>query len=115
MAARVIDTVILLVAISVAGLLLNLVITRASGADAAIFSSKAAARNPVLAANLAFNTTMTRKEALAVLEGTPPAQQPGAGRAARNPNLGAGAPVEHNAQAAAVDRMAKKLAQFARR
>lgn len=38
---------------------------------AAIFASSAAARNPVLAANLAFKTRMTRAEALAVLESTP--------------------------------------------
>lgn len=38
---------------------------------AAIFASKGAARNPVLAANLAFKTRMTRAEAIATLEGTP--------------------------------------------
>jgi hypothetical protein len=57
---------------------------------AAIFGSKAAARNPVLAANLAFSTSMTRKEALAVLESTPAAVTPGSGREARNPSLGGG-------------------------
>jgi hypothetical protein len=60
---------------------------------AAIFGSKAAGRNPVLAANLAFNTNMTRKEALAVLESTPAAAGGGElaqGRAARNPGIGAG-------------------------
>lgn len=35
---------------------------------AAIFASKGAARNPVLAANLAFKTRMTRAEAIATLE-----------------------------------------------
>jgi hypothetical protein len=53
---------------------------------AAIFGSKAAGKNPVLAANLAFNTSMTRKEALAVLEGTP---APVASVQRRNPNLDA--------------------------
>jgi hypothetical protein len=56
---------------------------------AAIFASPAAARNPVLAANLAFKTRMTRTEALATLEGTPaPASATHVNRAARNPNLG---------------------------
>lgn len=68
---------------------------------AAIFASKAAARNPVLAANLAFNTRMGRKEALAVLQNTPAAVVPGAGRQARNPNLGAGGEVHRNPAAAA--------------
>lgn len=58
---------------------------------AAIFASKAAAGNPALAANLAFKTRMSRKEALAVLESTPAASAPGAGRASRNPNVGTGA------------------------
>ncbi len=56
---------------------------------AAIFASPAAGCNPVLAANLAFNTRMTRAEALATLEGTPaPASAAHVNRAARNPNLG---------------------------
>lgn len=53
---------------------------------AAIFGSKAAGKNPVLAANLAFSTSMTRTEALAVLEGTP---APQATVQRRNPNLDA--------------------------
>ncbi|KAF1041307.1 MAG: hypothetical protein GAK35_03397 [Herbaspirillum frisingense] len=60
---------------------------------AAIFSSKAAGRNPALAASLAFNTTLTRKEALAVLESTPASMNVAefaGGRAARNPGIGAG-------------------------
>lgn len=59
---------------------------------AAIFGSKAAAGNPVLAANLAFKTRMGRTEALAVLEATP-AQATSTGnpnRAARNPGIAAG-------------------------
>lgn len=67
---------------------------------AAIFGSKNAARNPVLAANLAFNSSMTRREALAVLRDTPAGVPAGnAGRAARNPQLGAsdGAPPSRKA------------------
>lgn len=57
---------------------------------AAIFSSKMAARNPVLAANLAFKTRMTRKEAIAVLEGTPAPAGLNINRASKNPNIGNG-------------------------
>src|SRR5690242_20243760 len=56
---------------------------------ATIMGSAAAGKNPVLAANLAFNTSMTRKEALTVLEGTP-APAAAAPVARRNPQLGAG-------------------------
>ena len=57
---------------------------------AAIFASPAAARNPVLAANLAFKTRMTRAEAIATLEATPAAASAvHSNRSARNPNLGA--------------------------
>lgn len=56
---------------------------------AAIFGSKAAARNPVLAANLAFKTRMTRAEAISTLEATPAsASAAHVNRAARNPNVG---------------------------
>lgn len=68
---------------------------------AAIFGSKAAGRNPVLAANLAFNTSMTRKEALAVLESTPASMATAefaGGRSARNPGIGSGAPSANRAQ-----------------
>jgi hypothetical protein len=55
---------------------------------AAIFASPAAGKNPVLAANLAFGTSMSRKEALTILEGTP---APAAAlRPRQNPSLGAG-------------------------
>ncbi|WP_087688048.1 hypothetical protein [Pandoraea sp. PE-S2R-1] len=56
---------------------------------AAIMGSKAAARNPVLAANLAFKTRMTRAEAIDTLEATPAsASAAHSTRAARNPSLG---------------------------
>ncbi|VVP61661.1 hypothetical protein PS870_06402 [Pseudomonas fluorescens] len=57
---------------------------------AAIFGSRAAAKNPALAANLAFNTSMTRQQALNVLRDTPADSPTSNGRSARNPNLGAG-------------------------
>lgn len=55
---------------------------------AAIFACKAAGRNTELAAALAFESTMTRKEAIAVLNKSPAAES-GRGRR-QNPNLGAG-------------------------
>ena len=58
---------------------------------AAIFSSPSAAKNPELAANLAFKTRMPRSEALAVLEGTKVAPVARYDRSARNPNVGVGA------------------------
>jgi hypothetical protein len=67
---------------------------------AAIMGHKAAGRNVVLAANLAFSTRMGRKEAIAVLSATPAASVPGQGRSARNPNLGAGGEVSRNPAAA---------------
>jgi hypothetical protein len=59
---------------------------------AAIFASPAAAKNPVLAANLAFKSRMGRVEALTLLESTPAAAgSNGYGdRSARNPRVGAG-------------------------
>lgn len=65
---------------------------------AAIFASKAAARNPEMAANLAFNTSLTRKEALALLRSAPAqgADNGSRTRAARNPNLGAGGDVQRS-------------------
>ena len=71
---------------------------------AAIFASPAAARNPVLAATLAFTTRMSRTEAVAVLESTPaPASALHPQRAARNPQVGAtgGAPLAPAAAVAA--------------
>lgn len=61
---------------------------------AAIMGSKHAANNVVLAANLAFKTTMTRNQALTVLRETPAAaavESRNSDRTARrNPSLGAG-------------------------
>lgn len=72
---------------------------------AAIFSHKAAAAHPVVAANLAFTTRMSRSEALAVLDGLPAkATAPGhASRAARNPSgiAGSATPSLTGAQATA--------------
>lgn len=68
---------------------------------AAIFASPAAANNPVLAANLAFQTSMSRKEALAVLESTPGARGTNPTRSAGNPNIGGQAPAPSKQQAIA--------------
>lgn len=81
---------------------------------ASIFASQAAARNPVLAANLAFKTRMSRAEALALLEATPGAAAPGnAARSARNPNVSTGGsaqPTTAQASASAWDRAFKAVA-----
>ncbi|MFP3185338.1 MAG: hypothetical protein RXR20_16530 [Paraburkholderia sp.] len=53
---------------------------------AAIFASKGAARNPVLAAKLAFESSMPRSEAIAVLNGSP-APEGSRGRR-QNPQIG---------------------------
>ena len=85
---------------------------------ASIMSSRAAGRNVVLAANLAFTTRMTRTEALAILDATPAASVAGQGRAARNPSLGAGGDLSGNSKAAASagwDRAFSKQARTARR
>lgn len=68
---------------------------------AAIMGCKAAGRNVVLAANLAFNTRMGRREAIAVLSSTPAASNSNPGRQARNPSLGAGGEASRNPAAAA--------------
>jgi len=67
---------------------------------ASIFASSHAARNPVLAANLAFKTRMSRSEALAVLEATPTgaAAPTNASRASRNPNVGSGTNTQQSSQ-----------------
>lgn len=74
---------------------------------AAIFGSKAAGKNPVLAANLAFNTQMTRTEALAVLEGTP---APQVTSQRRNPNLDASGGVQQSTAQATAARWDANLA-----
>lgn len=77
---------------------------------AAIFASKAAAHNPVLAANLAFKTRMTRSEAIAMLEGTPaPASSAHASRAARNPDIGIGGGAKPSPQQALAARWDQNL------
>lgn len=68
---------------------------------AAIFNDRAAARNPQLAAQLAFNTSLTRGEAIKVLQGSaPPAAGGNSQRADRNPRLGPGAEAPANSQQA---------------
>lgn len=66
---------------------------------AAIFGTTAAARNVQLAATLAFDTTLTRQEAIRVLEKSP-AVPAHAGRAARNPNIGPGGNTDVSSQQA---------------
>ena len=66
---------------------------------AAIMGSKAAGRNVALAASLAFNTRMTRQEAISVLQSTPAAST-NTGRSSRNPALGAGGEVSPNSKVA---------------
>lgn len=57
---------------------------------AEIFGSRYAARNPVLAANLAFNTAMSRSQAIAVLRDTPDGTNGNTNsvRSGKNPELG---------------------------
>jgi hypothetical protein len=79
---------------------------------AAIFGSRYAARNPVLAASLAFNTSMTRDQALTVLRDTPAGASAAIGRSDRNPRLGAGgedAPSRQVAIASRWDRAMSKV------
>jgi outer membrane biosynthesis protein TonB len=83
---------------------------REQGRCAAIFASPAAARNPVLAANLAFMGRMPRREAIAMLEGTPaPAAASHVSRSARNPQVGAGGEVKTTPQQAAAARWDQNL------
>lgn len=81
---------------------------------AAIFASASAARNPVLAANLAFKTRMSRAESLALLEATPgAAAQSNTVRSARNPNVSTGGsaqPTTAQASASSWDRAFKAVA-----
>lgn len=85
---------------------------------AAIFAASAAAENPALAASLAFETTMTRKEAVAVLKsqagrGAAPGSRDVRGdRRDRNPQLGPGgesSPTGAQATAALWDRTLAKI------
>jgi hypothetical protein len=67
---------------------------------AAIMGHKAAGRNVALAASLAFNTSMSSQEAIAVLKATPgnSANADRPERSARNPQLGAGGEMHRNPQ-----------------
>lgn len=78
---------------------------------ASIFASKFAAKNPALAANLAFNTSMTRKEALVVLENTPVAASGYPDRQARNPALGGGGGTPPNSSQATSSSWDRAFAQ----
>jgi hypothetical protein len=68
---------------------------------AEIFGSRYAARNPVLAANLAFNTTMSREQAINVLRDTPAEGNTNSARSGKNPVLGS-AGTESPSRAAAI-------------
>jgi len=69
---------------------------------AAIFNDRAAARNPQLAAQLAFNTSMPRSEALAVLRGSPAGATVSSGRQDRNPRgLASGGGLDQSSSQAA--------------
>jgi hypothetical protein len=70
---------------------------------ASIFASKAAGKNPALAANLAFKTRLTRSEALAILEETP-ASTPQSARSLQNPTLGPSGGGSHFSGQAAANR-----------
>ena len=62
---------------------------------AAIFACRAAGGNAALAAHFAFNTTMTRSEAIAALEAAPAASAPNhATRQAANPRLSSAGPAQ---------------------
>jgi hypothetical protein len=80
---------------------------------AAIFASPAAAKNPVLAANLAFKTRTPRHEAVAILEGTPAAANaPDRNRRAdRNPNIAGG---ENNDRSSQQSKQSRWDAAFAK-
>lgn len=81
---------------------------------AAIFASPAAAKNPVLAANLAFTTRMTRSEAVAILEATPSASAVAPinpNRASKNPSIGADGGAKQSPEQAALARWDANLSQ----
>lgn len=83
---------------------------------AAIFACRAAGRNPELAANLAFSTRMTRTEAVAVLQGTPPPASPdNPERAARNPRVGPGGSPQLTSQQAIADSWDRAFARATNR
>lgn len=83
---------------------------------AAIFASRAAAKNPALACSLAFQTSMTRVEALSVLESSPaPASASNLDRASRNPSLGAGGDASQSSAKASASGWASAFAKVARR
>lgn len=63
---------------------------RERGRCAAIFLSRHAAGNPAMAAQLAFGTKLSRKEAIAVLASAPRGAAGSLGRSGRNPDLGPG-------------------------
>lgn len=78
---------------------------------AAIFMSRHAAGNPAMAAELAFNTTLSRKEAISVLAAAPVGARNQ--RADRNPRLGPGgepSPSSSQAVSASWDRAFGKVA-----
>lgn len=70
---------------------------------AAIFSHPAAAKNPVLAANLAFTTRLPRNEAMSILAATPAPPLTG-NRSAGNPRIGAALPPNVSSVKATQDR-----------
>lgn len=84
---------------------------------AAIFASRAAGRNPVMAAHLAFKTRLPRNEAIAMLEATPVPSST-TERALRNPRVGPGGSQElsgRQAVASSWDRAFEKANPRARR
>ena len=78
---------------------------------AAIFGSRYSARNPVLAASLAFNTSMTRDQALTVLRDTPAGASAASGRSDRNPRLGAGGDDSPSRQVAIASRWDRAMSK----
>ncbi|TAL89279.1 MAG: hypothetical protein EPN62_08755 [Candidimonas sp.] len=82
---------------------------------AAIFGCKAAGRNPVLAATLAFNTSMGRNEAISVLQNTTAAYSPSATRGQRNPSLGGGGQDSLTSSQSAQSRMDAAMKRVAKR